>query len=578
MLNFYDFEVFKHDWLVVVVDPMRKDERVIVNDRDALIALYEERKDEIWVGYNNTHYDQWIFKAILCDCDPKAVNDFIIKLGQDGKDFSSMFRRISMVNYDVFHARLDRGLKTHEAYMGHDIEETSVPFDIDRKLTREEIEETIKYCKHDVEQTIEVFVRRKSEFDARLDLLKMFKLPLGFLDRTDAQLTAMILGAVKPSRDRHDEFEIDVLDCVELGQYDFVRQWYLDERNRNYSASLDFDIAGCPHHCGWGGLHGALTKYTEKGYFINVDVESYYPAAMIEHGLLSRNVSDPDKFKEIRNRRIQLKHEGDARQKALKLVINGTFGASKDMFNNLYDPRQANMVCVNGQLMLIDLAYHLVRDAGAEIIQSNTDGVLVKMPDGMNEDRFFSNVDDVAYEWETRTRMGLEFDEYERVYQKDVNNYVMVGFDGSVKTKGAYVKQLDSLDYDLAVVNKALVSYMVDGVPVEDTIRDDDELLDYQRVVKVSSKYLYAVHGGERLKGKCFRVFASKRSSDGKIGRVKSGKHNAEKFATTSEHVFIDNGNIIGKTCPVYLDKNWYIDLANERLRQFGATQCRIFS
>lgn len=570
MLNFYDFEVFKHDWLVVVINPVTRSELVIVNDRDQLAALYEERKREIWVGYNNNQYDQFIFKAILLGMDPKEVNDFIIVGGNEGWRFSRTFNGVYMVNYDVFHPRTDRGLKTHEAYMGNDICETTVPFDIDRKLTDEEIAETVKYCRHDVEQTIEVFLRRKSEFDARMDLLKMFDLPLAYLGKTDAQLTAIILGARQPKRSRRDEFDIVPLDCIELGPYDFVRQWYLDPANQDYSATLDFEIAGCPHKCAWGGLHGALSQYAGEGYFINVDVESYYPAEMIVHGLLSRNVEDPKKFEEIRDHRIELKHAGDPRQKALKLVINGTFGASKDKYNGLYDPRQANMVCVNGQLMLVDLMWHLVRDAKAEIIQSNTDGVLVKMPDGMDPDEFFELVDDAAYEWEHRTGMSLEFDEFERVYQKDVNNYVLVAEDGTTKTKGAYVKKLDSLDYDLAVVNKALVDYMVSGVPVEETIMGDDDLKDFQRVVKVSGKYLYGVHGGKRLTDRCFRVFASKRGQDGMIGRVKAGKDKPEKFGNTSLHVFIDNGNVQDKECPSYLDKSWYVDLAHERLKQFG--------
>lgn len=582
MLNFYDFEVFKHDWLVVVINPITRSELVIVNDRDQLAALYEERKREIWVGYNNNQYDQFIFKAVLLGMDPKEVNDFIIG-GNKGWQFSRMFNDVYMVNcyvfndvymvnYDVFHPRTDRGLKTHEAYMGNDICETTVPFDIDRKLTDEEIAETVKYCRHDVEQTIEVFLRRKSEFDARMDLLKTFDLPLAYLGKTDAQLTAIILGARQPKRRRDDEFDIKPLDCIELGPYDFVRQWYLDPANQDYSATLDFEIAGCPHKCAWGGLHGALSQYAGEGYFVNVDVESYYPAEMIVHGLLSRNVEDPKKFEEIRDRRIELKHAGDSRQAALKLVINGTFGASKDKYNGLYDPRQANMVCVNGQLMLVDLMWHLVRDAKAEIIQSNTDGVLIKMPDGFDggPDAFFDLVDDVAYEWEHRTGMGLEFDEFERVYQKDVNNYVLVAEDGTTKTKGAYVKKLDSLDYDLAVVNKALVDYMVHGIPVEETIMGDDDLKDFQRVVKVSGKYLYGVHGGKRLTDRCFRVFASKRERDGMIGRVKAGKGKPEKFGSTSEHVFIDNGDVNGKKCPKYLDKQWYIDLAKTRLTQFG--------
>lgn len=572
MLNFYDFEVFKHDWMVVVINPVIHDERVIINDADALTALYEGHKREIWVGYNNLHYDQFIFKGILCGFDPKAINDFIIAEGHKGWQYSSLLRKVYMVNYDVFHPRTDRGLKTHEAYLGNDICETTVPFDIDRKLTEAEIAETVKYCRHDVEQTIEVFMQRKSEFDARMDLLKMFELPLVYLGKTDAQLTAIILGAERPARPRDDEFDIVPLPCLDLGPYDFIRSWYLDKSNQDYSATLDFDIAGCPHKCAWGGLHGAIAQYAGEGYFINVDVESYYPAEMIAHELLSRNVRDPSKFKGIRDHRIELKHAKDPRQKALKLVINGTFGASKDKFNALYDPRQANMVCVNGQLMLIDLMHKLVRDAGAEIIQSNTDGVLIRMPDGFEggPDAFYDRVDDVAYEWEHRTGMGLEFDEFTRVYQKDVNNYVLVAADGSMKTKGAYVKKLGPLDYDLAVVNKALVEYMVHGVPVEDTIAADDDLIDYQRVVKVSGKYKYGVHGHERLTDRCFRVFASTRESDGMIGRVKAGKAKPEKFGNTSEHSFIDNGDVHGKKCPGYLDKGWYIQLAKTRLAQFG--------
>lgn len=572
MLNFYDFEVFKHNWMVVVINPVMHDERVIINDVDALTALYEEHKREIWVGYNNLHYDQFIFKGILCGFDPKAINDFIIAEGHKGWQYSSLLRKVYMVNYDVFHPRTDRGLKTHEAYLGNDICETTVPFDIDRKLTEAEIAETVKYCRHDVEQTIEVFMQRKSEFDARMDLLKMFNLPLAYLGKTDAQLTAIILGAERPARPRDDEFDIVPLPCLDLGPYDFIRAWYLDPANQDYAATLDFDIAGCPHKCAWGGLHGAIAQYAGEGYFINVDVESYYPAEMIAHELLSRNVRDPSKFKGIRDHRIELKHAKDPRQKALKLVINGTFGASKDKFNALYDPRQANMVCVNGQLMLIDLMHKLVRDAGAEIIQSNTDGVLIRMPDDFDggPDAFYDRVDDVAYEWEHRTGMGLEFDEFTRVYQKDVNNYVLVAADGSMKTKGAYVKKLGPLDYDLAVVNKALVEFMVHGVPVEDTIAADDDLIDYQRVVKVSGKYKYGVHGHERLIDRCFRVFASTRESDGMIGRVKAGKAKPEKFGNTSEHSFIDNGDVHGKKCPDYLDKGWYIQLAKTRLAQFG--------
>ena len=571
MLNFYDFEVFTHDWLVVVINPIDKSETVLINDRDGIARLYEERKGQIFVGYNNAHYDQYIFKGILLGLDPKWISDQIIIKGRKGWSISREFSKLPMINYDTA-LRIDRGLKVLEAYMGNDIRETTVPFDIDRKLTQSELDDVVYYCRHDVEQTMEVFARRKNEFDAKMDLLKMFGYPLSYLAKTGAQLTALILDARQPRQPRNDEFDLEILDCAQLGPYDWVKQWYLNPENQDYEASVKFDIAGCPHVCKWGGIHGALLKYSAEGYFIMVDVESYYPSEMIVHGFLSRNVSNPRKFAWIKSHRLELKHIGDPRQKSLKVVINGTYGASKDPYNGLYDPKQANQVCVNGQLMLIDLMWHLSQGCGAEIIQSNTDGVLVKMPDGFvgGPDAFYSAVDDIAAEWESRTGMQLEFDEYTKVYQKDVNNYLLVAPDGHTKGKGAYVKALTDLDADMPIVNKALVSYMIDGVPPEVTINASDKLIDFQRVVKLSGKYLYCTHGGERMTDTCFRVFASKDHHDGMIGRVKKLGGKPEKFGNTCEHVFIDNGDVHGKVCPDKLYRGWYISLAYERLRQFG--------
>ena len=44
---FYDFEVFKHDWLVVVIDMNEKKQHVIINNPDELKALYEKNKNDI---------------------------------------------------------------------------------------------------------------------------------------------------------------------------------------------------------------------------------------------------------------------------------------------------------------------------------------------------------------------------------------------------------------------------------------------------------------------------------------------------------------------------------------------------
>lgn len=549
--------------MVVIINPSEKKENVIVNDPAALKQYYEDHKDEIWIGYNSRGYDQFVLKGILLDFNPKEINDFIIVEGKKGYQFSSLFKKIPLNNYDVFH-RTDRGLKTHEGFMGHNIKESEIDFNLDRKLTDEEIEETIRYCRHDVEQTIEVFLHRKNEFDARMGLIKMFDLNLSYINQTDAQLTALVLGAHRQHHD--DEFEIEFPDTLDIKKYKHIVDWYKNPDNLDYSKSLEIDVAGVPHIFAWGGLHGAISQYYGEGYYIMADVTSYYPSMMIRYNWLSRNVIDPKKFEDIYNLRVKYKAAKDRRQEPLKNVINGTYGASKDKFNNLYDPRQANCVCVGGQLLLLDLIEKL--EPHCQLIQSNTDGILIKL----HKLEDYDLIDDIAYEWESRTGMKLEFDLYKKIYQKDVNNYLIVDIDNKFKSKGAYVKKLSDLDYDLPIVNKAMVEYMTKGTPVETTINACDELRMFQKIVKVSGKYLYGLHGDKILNDSTLRVFASNRAGDKGVTKLKAIGKNPEKFANTPDKCFIDNGDIIGKKVPRYLDKNWYVDITKERLEQFGVT------
>ena len=44
---FYDFEVYKYDWLTVAIDVNNKQELVISNDPEALKALYEAHVKDI---------------------------------------------------------------------------------------------------------------------------------------------------------------------------------------------------------------------------------------------------------------------------------------------------------------------------------------------------------------------------------------------------------------------------------------------------------------------------------------------------------------------------------------------------
>lgn len=567
MLNFYDFEVFKFDWMVTVINPIEKIQVTIENDPKELKAFYEAHKDQIWIGYNSRSYDQYIMKAILAGFDPWDVNVWIIVKGRKGWEYSSMLNLFPLYNYDCLTGF--NSLKQLEGFMGHNMKETLVPFNIDRKLTVEELMETRRYNIHDVEQTMEVFLRRKSEFDAQMALLNEFNLPLKNISKTQAQLAAIILGAVK--RDYTDEWNIRLPDTLNLHKYQFIADWFMNKDNHSYDQTLECDIADVPHVIAWGGLHGALAQYSytckDDELLIMADVDQLYPTLMIVYKLLSRSVSDYDKFERILAESLRLKKLKKKKEREpYKRICNITYGAEGDKNNPMYDPLHRNLVCVFGQVLMINLIEKI--EGFCKLIQSNTDGILILI-----KDKDFEKLDDVVYEWEKQTGLHMSFDIYKKIIQKDVNNYVAIDFEGNVKSKGAYVKKLNDLDYNLSIVNKAMVDYIVKGIPVEETINQCEDLKEFQMIFKVSSKYICAWHKGVQLNSKTYRVFASTRWDDTFLGKVKLNKigiETVERFANTPDHCFIQNDDVNGMKVPEYLDKQFYIDIANKRLQQFG--------
>lgn len=565
MLNFYDFEVFKHDWLVVIINPIEKSKTIIVNNRDDLQAYYDAHKDEIWIGYNSRRYDQYILKAILCGFNPKEVNDYIIVQDKKGWQFSQLFRTIPLINFDVM-LKNDGGLKTLEGFMGNDIRETSVDFNIDRKLTPEEIAETIKYCEHDVEQTIEVFLARKEEFDAQMGLIKIFKCPLRDMGKTKAQLVASICGGRYQKFD--DEFEFPIVNTLRLSKYKHIAEWYKNPENHDYKKSQEVEVAGVPHTFAWGGIHGALPKYYGEGFYLMADVTAYYPSLQLQYKFGYRNMGKPENFEHIHSENLRLKKIDKKARLPYKIADNSMSGQLKDKFSSLYDPRDNNAICVNGQLLLLDLIEKL--EPYCQLIQSNTDGILIKL-DSLKD---FDKIDDIVFDWEERTGMRMGFDWFTKVFQKDVNNYLLVAKDGSFKSKGAYTKNLSQLDYDLPIINKAMIDFMTKGIPIERTIGNCDELKMFQKIVKLTGKYDYVEHNGIKYDLKCYRVFASTSKADGQILKCKRSDSirgdKKDKFANTPDSCFIVNTDVNGMKCDSRLDKSWYIDIANERLKQYG--------
>ena len=590
----YDFEVYsKINWFCVTFINYedRNKEVVIVNDRAKLIEFYNSHKDDIFISYNGRQYDTGIFKGILDGMNVGYVNDKLIKEGKKPFQVVKNAKKYPLNDYDTI--LKDKSLKQLEAFMGDDIRETEVDFNIDRPLTEEEIKQTLYYNHHDVIEVLRVLDYCWDDFEGQLDIIELYGLDMSYFTKTKVQLAVSpkILNAV----DQHtldDEFDIRLPETIQLSdKYKFIPEWYMNPKNWRYKEHLRSEdnqhnnqlcctVAGIPHVFAWGGCHGADDKESVfEGIILHADVASMYPTTDIEYGLLSRKFKNPDDFKQMRDFRLKLKSEKNPKNKALKPMINGVYGAGKDRNNPSYDPLMANLTCIFGQMFILDLIDKL--EPYCRLLQTNTDGIFVLC----ENEEMKNKVIEITNQVGERLKMEFEIDEYTKLIQKDVNNYIAVKKNGELECKGAMVKFNKPIDNDLPILNDAVRNYLAYDIPVEQTINECEEYIKFQKVIKLSAKYKEIWYGngvsgkdnkitsinGELLKGKVHRVFASKRQSDGSIYKLKieKGIKSYEQFANTPTHLFIDNEDVHDKSIPEYLDKEYYINEAKKRIDMF---------
>lgn len=322
----------------------------------------------------------------------------------------------------------------------------------------------------------------------------------------------------------------------------------------------------------------------------NWDVASYYPSLMIINGYTSRSIPSPQKFEEVYRKRIAAKKSGDTdTANALKLVLNTTYGATLNRYNDLYDPLMARSVCISGQLYLLELANHLLTDIpDLKVVQLNTDGIMVEFDDSQ-----YSDVKAIIDEWQERTHFVLEEDNIRKIVQKDVNGYVEIQPSGKAKTKGGYLVRgvltnanIDftqmglpawenmsggafNINNNAVIVAKAIREFFVNGTPVEETIGGCDDIFQFQLIAKAGAKYREAYHlvdGEQQSVQKVNRVYATSDTRYGKLFKVKAEDDATAKIEMLPEHCIIDNDNHLTIED---VDKTFYIEMAKKRINDF---------
>lgn len=571
-----DSEVYAHDTLWVFRKLTDGQVAVFHNDNHGVKQFLASLENPVLCGFNIKHYDIHILRATRLDWSPedhKALNDAIIMRGMQGWMAFDDTPRVNLPPIvDLIQDVVPyKSLKEIEANLGRNIVETTVPFNLDRMWTDEERDEVTKYCLEDVMATTALFGIRRPYLDTKLRLAEI----AGFdpdiaLGMTNAKLVAAALHAesaifhtseyVIPEDVKTDRIPAQVLEFVGGLTSDSVDVGH-----------VEVDIAGCPAVIGLGGIHAALPNYeetsTDERIVMIQDIASYYPSLILKNGYMSRACPSDETYRTFYDMRLKAKADGDkATAEAAKLVLNTAFGAMKEPFNKLYDPIQGISICVSGQLYIIDLMVGLAEAVPSlKVIQLNTDGWIVSL------DRSEAKLYTAAFdEWQQRTGFGVDSMAIEQIHQANVNNYIMRMMDGPVKSKGAVFAAYPKGSFkgnSFGIIGDAVAAYLLDGVPVKNTVDKCNDLSRFQLIHKAGSAFTHCEWMGEDV-GKCVRIYATKDKQYGKVFKVgKNGdKRKQSAVPNCPTHAFVDKENTF--TIDL-LDRGFYTRLAKKKVLEF---------
>lgn len=556
------------------ISERKNDFRELVN---FLLAL--SNSGSSMVGYNNLHYDYPMLHYLL-NCAPAwlnlnsaAITALMYEKSQsifNSQDrfghliWQPIIRQIDLLKIHHFdNPAKSTSLKALEFNMRM-ANIVDLPFKPGHWLTVDEIPTLIEYnMEGDVRATVDFFKHSKPMIDFRNELSA--KYPKDFTNFNDTKIGKEFFimkleeespgscyykdvnGRRQPrqtSRPNGVRIADIIFPYIQFRQPEFNR--ILDWFKAQTLTAKDFDnttttgvvtkgvfkgvncsIDGFSYHFGTGGIHGSLSGVAvhsdDEHVIIDLDVASYYPNLAIANNLYPEHLGQSfcGIYKDVYEQRKSYSKKS-AENAMLKLALNGVYGDSNNIYSPFFDPQYTMSITINGQLLLCLLSEWLMMITGLRMIQINTDGLTVKVPR-----EYQDTVAVIAKEWEKLTRLELESVTYKSMFIRDVNSYLAVKEDGSVKRIGAYAYQtaLDEpstrekpwhKDQSALIVPKAAESFLVHGQSVESFIASHDrDVMDFMIKAKVNrscqlklddqtiqstSRYFVAKQGGSLFK------------------------------------------------------------------------------
>ncbi len=359
-----------------------------------------------------------------------------------------------------------------------------LPYDPAKVLTREEKNILKAYCINDVDITRDLYLQIQDELKLRWEIGK--ELEIDCRSKSDADIAEIYFknkfNNISIPKEKHLSFKYKPPHYLfyhneninnilkEITEFEFTDKINL-KKDVNF-VGREIKTKTNSFTIGIGGLHSKeesiVVIKTDDEFLIDVDVTSYYPSIIINNRIYPSNIGKEflELYKSLRDRRLQIKDKTSTPSKFYKIVLNGTFGRLGYKKSILYDLEKMIQTTITGQLCLLMLIEELEK-YGFKIISGNTDGVTVRGKIS-NTDKF----NEILEKWEFLTGFELEKTHYDRIYIRDVNNYLAIKSDGGVKTKGFLSMNDLSRNTHLGIVKKAVRNYLTNEYPIENTIRN----------------------------------------------------------------------------------------------------------
>ncbi len=586
----FDIEVYRDYFLVAFRNVASKNvvhfERLPDQEIDAakvqrILAVYT------LVSFNGNHFDLPVLAMALTGAECSKIKDVADAIIVGKKKHWEAYREYGLCQFEIDHIDLIEvapgqvGLKQYGGRL-HAPTLQDLPIDPGASIAPGERETLRAYCANDLALTEQLYRHLLPQIELRARMTREYGIDLR--SKSDAQIAETVIKqeveALAQTRLRRAELAPDTrLTYTPPDWIDFTTRALRQIFDLVREADYRIDASGSPtmpatmvdatvalgssvYRLGIGGLHSSETRAAhvsdERHILVDRDVASYYPSIILRGGLAPANMGAHflTVYRGLVDRRLAAKRSGDkVTAEALKICVNGSFGKFGSKWSVLYAPALFLQVTLTGQLALLMLIERL-EVHGIPVVSANTDGVVIKCPVDQ-----IAEMDAIVDWWEHITGFETEATEYAAIYSRDVNNYIALKAGGGVKTKGAYASTSLSKSPANEICTEAVVAYLQNGTPIEQTIR---ACTDIRKFIT-----LRQVKGGALWKGQY-------------LGRVVRWYYARGETATIH---YLTNGNTVARsqgsrpcmvlpeTFPTDVHLDWFVREASEMLGDLGVAQ-----